>query len=69
METVGTLRPEIVRLLVAKEQRRRQLAALPFPHKVRLVVQLQQMVAPILRARGRSVRVWTMETGPTSYRK
>jgi|MudIll2142460700_1097286.scaffolds.fasta_scaffold553978_2 hypothetical protein len=69
METVDALRPEIVRLLAAKEQRRRQLAALPFPHKVRLAVQLQQMAAPILRARGRSVRVWAIDIGPTSHRK
>ena len=51
METMDHLRPDIARLLAAKHQRRQQLAALPFPHKVRLVVQLQQMVAPILRAR------------------
>ncbi len=55
------LRPEIARLLAAKEERRRQLAALPFPNKVRLVVQLQQMAAPILRARGRDVRVWNLD--------
>ena len=58
MERVDTLTPEIVRLLAAKESRRRQLAALPFPEKVRAVVRLQEMVAPILRARGRPVRVW-----------
>jgi hypothetical protein len=61
METMDHLRPDIARLLVAKDYRRQQLAALTFPHKVRLVVQLQQMVAPILRSRGRSVRVWPVE--------
>jgi hypothetical protein len=61
METMDHLRPDIARLLAAKDHRRQQLAALTFPHKVRLVVQLQQMVAPILRARGRSVRVWPVE--------
>ena len=64
METLDPLRPEVARLLAAKEQRRRQLAALPFPHKVRLVVQLQQMAAPILRARGRSIRVWPVDAEP-----
>lgn len=64
METLDPLRPEIARLIAAKEQRRRQLAALPFPHKVRLVVQLQQMAASILRARGRAIRVWQLEAGP-----
>ena len=58
MATADGLRPEIARLIAAKEQRRRQLAALSFPDKVRIVVQLQHMTAPILRARGRSVRVW-----------
>jgi hypothetical protein len=59
MSNVTPLKPEIVRLFDAHENRRRkQLAALPFPEKVRMVIQMQQMVAPILRARGRSIRVW-----------
>lgn len=61
METVDPLRPEMARIIAAKERRRRQLAALPFPAKVRLVVQLQQMAAPILQARGRRVRVWQVD--------
>jgi len=52
---------ELTRLLAAKERRRLKLAALPFPDKVRIVVRLQQMVAPVLRARGRAVRVWAIE--------
>ena len=59
------LSPEVTRLLAAKELRRRKLAGLPFPEKVRAVVQLQQMVAPILRARGRQVRVWNIEGSAT----
>jgi hypothetical protein len=51
--------PEVKRLFIAKEQRRRKLAALPFPEKVRAVVRLQQMAAPLLRARGKQVRVWS----------
>jgi len=50
--------PEIERLLGAKKDRRRQLARLPFPEKVRIVVRLQEMAAPLLRARGKTVRVW-----------
>jgi hypothetical protein len=38
-------KPEIARLFAAKE-------------KVRAVVRLQEMVAPVLRARGKKVRVW-----------
>lgn len=55
------LKPEIARLFVAKEARRRKLARLPFPEKVRAVVQLQAMVAPVLRGRGRTVRVWSLD--------
>ena len=58
MEPVDTLTPEVVRLFAAKEARRRRLAALPFPEKVRVVVRLQEMAAPLLRARGKVVRVW-----------
>ena len=61
MKLMDTLRPEVVRLLTAKEDRRRMLAGLPFPDKVRAVVRLQRMVAPVLRARGREVRVWNIE--------
>ena len=58
MAAMETLTPEIARLIAAKERRRRKLAALPFAEKVRLVIKLQQMAAPILKARGRSVKVW-----------
>jgi hypothetical protein len=58
MDAMETL---IDRLMAAKEQRRRKLAALPFPEKVRLVMKLQQMAAPLLRARGLSARVWSLE--------
>jgi hypothetical protein len=49
---MDTLKPEIAKLFVAKEARRRKLARLPFPEKVRAVVRLQEMAAPVLRARG-----------------
>ncbi|HEY3306406.1 MAG TPA: hypothetical protein VGL70_23035 [Candidatus Binatia bacterium] len=55
------LPPEIARLIAAKERRRRELAALPFAQKVRIVVQMQKMVEPILRARGRAVRMWPLD--------
>jgi len=63
METMDTLKPEIARILAAKEARRHKLAALPFPEKVRAVVRLQEMAAPLLRARGKKVRVWTLDHG------
>jgi hypothetical protein len=61
MAAVDVLKPEIARLFAAKEARRHKLAALPFPEKVRVVVRLQEMAAPVLRARGRKVRVWTID--------
>ena len=53
------LKPEIEKLFRAKEKRRSQLADMPFPDKVRAVVQLQRMAAPVLRARGKHVTVWS----------
>lgn len=61
METRDTLKPEIAWILATKETRRHKLAALPFPEKVRAVVHLQEMAAPLLRARGKKVRVWTLD--------
>jgi len=54
------LKPEIEKLFLAKEARRKRLAALPFHEKVQAVIRMQQMAAPILRARGRQVRVWSI---------
>lgn len=62
MEAMDNLRPEIARLIAAKEERRHKLARLPFPEKVRIVVRLQQMAAPLLHARGLQARVWRLET-------
>jgi hypothetical protein len=61
METMDSLKPEIERLFAAKEARRHRLAALPFPEKVRAVVRLQEIAAPVLRARGRKVHVWKLD--------
>ena len=55
-----TLTPEIAKLFAAKEERRHKLAAWPFAEKVRAVVRMQEMAAPLLRARGRPVRVWSL---------
>ena len=55
------LNPEIEQLFRAKEQRRVRLAAMPFHEKVRSVVQMQKMAAPLLRSRGIQVRVWELK--------
>jgi hypothetical protein len=60
------LTPEIARMFAAKEARRHKLAALPFPEKVRAVVRMQEMAAPLLRARGRQVRIWSLH-GPGNF--
>lgn len=47
------MKPEIERLFRAKDARRIKLATLA-------IVRMQQMAAPILRARGKPVRVWRL---------
>jgi len=64
---MDTLTPEIARLIAAKERRRHKLAALPFAEKVRIVVQLQRMAAPVLRARGRTVHVWALANSEADH--
>jgi len=49
---------EVARIFAAKERRRRDLARLPFPEKVQAVIELQNMAATILRARGKIVKPW-----------
>ncbi len=61
MEPVDIVSPDVMRLLAAKDARRRKLAGLSFPDKVRAVVRLQRIVEPLLRARGRQVSVWKIE--------
>jgi hypothetical protein len=61
MEGMDQLNPEIEKLFRAQEKRRARLAAWPFHEKVRAVVQLQQMAAPLLHARGKQVRVWAID--------
>lgn len=58
---MDSVTPDIRQLFAAKEARRHVLAALPFPAKVAAVVKLQEMAAPLLRARGKSVRAWRIE--------
>ena len=70
MEAVDGVSPEVARIFAAKENRRQALAGLPFPEKVRAVIELQKMAATILRARGKMVRPWdvnvTTEKNPSA---
>ena len=47
--------------LAAKQQRRHELARMPMEQKLRAVVKLQEMAAPILKKRGKSRPVWTFQ--------
>jgi hypothetical protein len=51
---------DLNQLLAGKQRRRHELARLPIEEKIRAVVRLQQMAAPILKQRGKTVRCWTI---------
>lgn len=59
MEAMDQMKAEIRRLFSAKASRRHALAQLSYPEKVAAVIRLQEMAAPILRARGRNVQPWS----------
>ncbi len=58
MEAMDGMNPDLARLFRAKDERRKALSRLPYPEKVRAVIKLQEMAAPILRARGNMVQPW-----------
>ena len=58
MDLMNTQPPAITHLFEAKEARRLRLASMSFPDKVKALVRLQEMAAPVLRQRGRNVQVW-----------
>ena len=51
---------ELTKILAAKERRRADLARLPIEEKIRILVRLQHMAAPILHQRGKNVRCWPL---------
>jgi hypothetical protein len=51
----------LAQILIGKQRRRHELARLPIQEKLRAVVRLQEMAAPILRQRGKTVRCWKLE--------
>ena len=50
--------PEIQALFEAKARRRKELAALPWPEKVRILVQMQRMIYPLVCDRDPRACVW-----------
>ena len=63
MDALDGVNAEVTRILRAKEKRRHELARFSFPDKVRAVIQLQEIAATILRARGKVVRPWSRSRG------
>jgi hypothetical protein len=58
METAETLMQVA---LAAKRERRRELAALPYAEKVRIVLRLQRMGDAIRATRGARARSWLID--------
>jgi hypothetical protein len=50
-----------------KTQHRKALRELSFSEKVKKVVELQKIAAPVLRARGQHVRVWALSEEPREH--
>lgn len=48
------------KIFEAKRERRRELAKLPVPEKVRILVELQKIASPILLARGIHKKPWSL---------
>lgn len=58
MATMDSINPEIQKIFENKERRRKELAALPWPEKVRILVQMQRMIVPLIRDRDPRACVW-----------
>jgi len=49
------------KLFIAKYERRKRLAALPIEEKVKILIKMQEMALPLMKAQGKDVRVWKLE--------
>lgn len=49
-----------------KDEWRRKQAALPWPEKIRIMIELQKRSAPLKRMRGLTPRIWELEDEPSS---
>lgn len=47
---------------VAKAEQRQRNARMPFENKIRVLVRLQQLAAPILAQRGKHIYVWQLNS-------
>jgi hypothetical protein len=58
MEELDKIAPSVKALLDAKARRRVRLAQLPWPQKVKAVVQMQKMAYPLVKNRNKRACVW-----------
>jgi hypothetical protein len=52
-----------INVVIGKPKFRSALRSLSYPEKVRIVVELQKIAAPVLKARGKAAHVWTILSG------
>ncbi len=52
------MKSALEKILAAKNRRRKRLAALPVPKKIAILVQMQRLAAPLLKAQGRDSYIW-----------
>lgn len=48
----------VQRIFQGKKDRRRELAKLPMPEKIRILIELQKLASPLLQARGSDKKPW-----------
>lgn len=58
---MNTLPPEMEAALAAKQKHRRELAALPYEEKLRILLRLQRLSDAIRQTRGASARAWPLD--------
>ena len=52
---------ELIKIFESKAKRRQELARLPIPVKIQMVIQLQKLAAPLLLQRGKKVTCWSAD--------
>ena len=55
---MDVMNPAFEKAIAAKNARRKRLAKLPIHNRLEIVVQMQQLAAPLLKAQGRAAVVW-----------
>jgi len=56
------LKQQVDTIIKAKVDRRKSLARLPWPEKVRITVDMQKMAYPIVKSRSKRACVWKLES-------